>query len=324
VQVNDHPSLSSQVLGRKPIRPARLRYIKLGQAGKWERESIDKGIIRFGFGTAAPDRYAICRAGRWDELARSFEAQGEPKGNATRFTNETRAFFEADESTLWLTFVGERMYWGFLDESPAEPHADMKGTWRPVRGGWNSTDIAGSPLTRDRLSGSVTKLTAYRGTSCRVEPSVADYVVRRINGQRTPEVERALAAAEGLREAVVALMRLLGPRDFELLVDLVFSASGWRRLGIVGKTQKTLDLDLLLPSTGERAFVQVKSATSQGELDDYVQRLADAGPYDRMFFVYHSGNASTSDERVIVIGPNKLAEMVLDAGLVDWLVRKTS
>jgi hypothetical protein len=53
-------------------------------------------------------------------------------------------------------------------------------------------------------------------------------------------------------------MKLLGPRDFETLVDLVFSTSGWRRQGVVGKTQKTLDLDLILPSTGERAFVQVK------------------------------------------------------------------
>jgi hypothetical protein len=45
-------------------------------------------------------------------------------------------------------------------------------------------------------------------------------------------------------------MQLLGPGDFETLVDLVFFTSGWRREGIVGKTQKTLDIDLVLPSTG--------------------------------------------------------------------------
>ena len=43
-----------------------------------------------------------------------------------------------------------------------------------------------------------------------------------------------------------------------------------------------------------------------------------------MFFVYHSGNAETDDERVIVIGPEKLAEMAVDAGLATWLVRKVS
>jgi hypothetical protein len=73
-----------------------------------------------------------------------------------------------------------------------------------------------------------------------------------------------------MKEASLALMKLLGWRDFELLVDLVFTSSGWRRVGIVGKTQKTLDLDLILPSTGERAFVQVKSTTTLAELAEYV------------------------------------------------------
>jgi hypothetical protein len=31
-------------------------------------------------------------------------------------------------------------------------------------------------------------------------------------------------------------------------------------------TPETVDLELVLPTTGERAFVQVKSATSQSEL----------------------------------------------------------
>jgi len=33
-------------------------------------------------------------------------------------------------------------------------------------------------------------------------------------------------------------MNLLIPQDFELLVDLVFSNSGWRHVGQLGKTQK--------------------------------------------------------------------------------------
>jgi hypothetical protein len=79
-----------------------------------------------------------------------------------------------------------------------------------------------------------------------------------------------------------------------------------------------------LPSTGERAFVQVKSRTTPAELAEYVGRLDDVGYYDRMFFVYHSGAAETDDERVTVIGPDKPAEMSLDAGLVTWLIRKVS
>jgi hypothetical protein len=149
-------------------------------------------------------------------------------------------------------------------------------------------------------------------------------VVRRINGHKTPEVERAVAALAAMKVSARELMQLLGPRDFETLVDLVFSTSGWRRQGIVGKTQKTLDLDLALPSTGERAFVQVKSRTTSTELAEYVGKLEDHGPYDRMFYVFHSGEADTDDDRISVIGPEKLAELVADAGLVNWLIRKVS
>jgi hypothetical protein len=95
-------------------------------------------------------------------------------------------------------------------------------------------------------------------------------------------------------------------------------------LGPVGKTQKTLDLDLTLPSTGDRAFVQVKSKTTSSELAEYVRKIDEVGSDHRMFSVYHSGDAHTEDDRVIVIGPEKLSEMVLDAGLVNWLIRKVS
>lgn len=167
-------------------------------------------------------------------------------------------------------------------------------------------------------------MAAYRGTSCDVD--VAEYVIRRVNGLKMPEVERALAASHELRVSVLGLMRMLTPQDFELLVDLVFTTSGWRRVGVVGRTQDTLDLDLILPSTGERAFVQVKSKTTSAEFQSYVAKLGErADLYARMFYVYHSGEPSPSDDRrVTLIGPESLAALVVDAGLAGWLVEKVS
>ena len=127
-----------------------------------------------------------------------------------------------------------------------------------------------------------------------------------------------------LKLAVLGMVRLLLPKDFEVLVELVFSTSGWRRHGVVGGTQKTLDLDLVLPSTGERAFVQVKSKTDSAELAKYVEVFEALRIFDHMFFAYHSGVAQSDDERVTVIGPGKLAEMTVEAGLANWLVRKVS
>jgi hypothetical protein len=268
--------------------------------------------------------FLLCQSRRWDEVVQSFIAEGKDKGTATRFTNELRLFLEDDGTTLWITFMNERLYWGLVESAPAEPHADGAGVWRTVRRGWRGTDLGGNPLSKDRLSGALTKLAAYRGTSCDVD--VADYVVRRINGQKMPEVERALAASAEMRSSALALMRMLTPKDFELLVDLVFTSSGWRRVGVVGKAQDTLDIDLILPSTGERAFVQVKSKTTSTELADYVAKLGErADLYGRMFYVYHSGEPSVPDDRrVTLIGPKQMATLVVDAGLTGWLVEKVS
>lgn len=304
------------------IPPNQVRYIKLGEGGSWERECLKRGIVRFGFGSAREDRFSLCRAGKWDDLTKSFIDEGKTKGTATRFTNETRLFFEDDGTTLWITFVGEQLCWGLLTSDPPERHTDGNGVWRSVAGGWRTTDLRGEPLTKERLSGALTKLAAYRGTTCGVD--VSDYVVRRINGLKSEKVEHALATLKQMQLGALELMRDLGDRDFEILVDLVFTTSGWQRQGTVGKTQKTLDLDLLLPSTGDRAVVQVKASTTSAELAQYVDKLDDLGPYDRMFYVYHSGEAGTDDERVTVIGPHKLAEMVVDAGLINWLIRKVS
>ncbi|MBI4480149.1 MAG: hypothetical protein HY651_09020 [Acidobacteria bacterium] len=304
------------------ISPTHVRYIKLGEGGKWEKECLKKEIIRFGFGSSNSDRFPLCRAGQWKDLKKSFLVAGKTKGTATRFTNETRRFFEDDGSMLWLTFMGDILYWGRLAPHPPMPHSDGDGVWRTVEGGWCCTDLNGEQLKKERLSGALTKLAAYRGTSCGVEAK--KYLIRRINGEKTPEIERAVLALGELKHSALDLMRLLGPQDFETLVDLVFSTSGWRRQGIIGKTQKTLDLDLFLPSTGERAFVQVKSKTTSSQLAEYIGKFEELGSFDRMFYVYHSGEAETDDDRVTIIGPERLAELVMDSGLANWLIRKVS
>lgn len=307
-----------------PINPKRVRYIKLGEAGRWEQECLDKGIIRIGFGSATPKRFDLCRSGRWDALAASFRAEGKDKGTAARFTRELRLFFEDDGKTLWITFMVGRLHWGMVDKTRARLHEDGEGVVRRLSHGWRSADIKGNSLDKDRLSGALTKLAAYRGTSCDVD--VAEYVVRRINALKLPEVERALAASEEMRASVLGLLRMLTPRDFELLVDLVFTTSGWRRTGVVGRAQDTVDFDLVLPSTGERAFVQVKSKTTARELAEYVAKLGErADLYSRMFYVYHSGEpGSPNDHRATLIGPTQLADLVLGAGLTGWLIEKVS
>jgi hypothetical protein len=302
------------------LRAARVRYIKLGEGGEWAEECIRDSTLRIGFWTET--HFSLCAAGQWAELAQAYERQHLAKSTVTRFVNEVRAVYEDPGETLWITFHNLRLYWAFVDTSvPPWIAGTGHGSLRKTRGAWRSTDVNGNELMMVGLSGQLTKTASYRGTSC----DVADpnYVTSRINGQQRPEVLDALRLAGELETTIIRMMRLLTPMDFELLVDLVFAGSGWRRMGTLGRTQKTVDMELELPSTGERAFVQVKSETTQGQFDDYCIGFGQA-QLDKMFYVFHTGAVENTTRNVIVIGPERLARMVLQAGLVFWLTEKVA
>jgi hypothetical protein len=133
------------------ISPAQVRYIKLGWHGEWEEECLEKGIVRLGFWTGKPSRYRLCRDQNWDELNKIFRREGHNKSKATEFANEVRYFFSDPGTTLWITFHGDRLYWGFLRRGDPRRYADDGSTWRPVLNGWQSEDSRGVPLTKGRL-----------------------------------------------------------------------------------------------------------------------------------------------------------------------------
>lgn len=300
------------------IAPKSVRYIKLGEGGVWEKQCIEQGLLRFGTDSGNPETLQWASEGSWNEIAASWRTV-KSQGTATRFTNETQLYFEAGPEDLWITFVGERFYWGFLEPGVPTPiEADLSSV-RKLRDGWRCVDRDSKPLLKSNLPGSITSLAAYRGTSCSVK--AAAHVVHRINAELSEEVRRAESVRSELLHSLVPLIRRLGPRDFEVLVELIFGASGWRRIDSTGGTRKLLDLDLELPSTGERAFVQVKARTSQTEFESYVQKGKD-GVFNRMFYVYHTGTVTTDDDAITVIDATRLARMTLDAGLTDWVIRK--
>lgn len=288
--------------------------------GAWEEECLRDGVIRFGYQETPHD---LCIARRWDEV-RDFWA--ERRGNATTATNDVRqirTFYESTESSLFITFAQGLLHW-CRPSGPVEVLATEEGNRRRATvDGWHSKSIGGQPLSSDRLSGNLLKVQMFKGTICKVKQR--DYLLRKLNDELSPEVMAAEEAEGTMIAAIVGLMRLLTWQDFELLVDLISSASGWRRVGIVGGVQKTLDLELLLPSTGWRAFVQIKSQATPANLRDYAARFTQADIYQHMFFVWHTG--SIADEKadgITLIEPERLARMCHDAGLASWLRDKAS
>jgi hypothetical protein len=84
----------------KKINPVAVRYIKLGEGGRWEQECVGEGIIRFGFWTGQASLFKLCLSGSWEEVREYHLDAKRTKGNSTRATNETKVFFEDPGNTL--------------------------------------------------------------------------------------------------------------------------------------------------------------------------------------------------------------------------------
>jgi hypothetical protein len=312
-------------IDENPISPSMVRFIKLGEGGRWEEKCLTEGLVMIRFPEIT---HELGKSRDRAKIHEAFLGQGLTQGTATNYSNQILDFFSPCDNILWITFARGHLWWAFTDRevipmSAIEPDAEKGVRFRRTKGGWRNKSLGGFPLHIEDLSGRLTQMAGFRGTMCKVKES--DYVIRKINDEDMPEIIEAKKTRSALLETIKTLIQLLTWQDFELLVDLVFAQSGWRRIGEVGGLQKTVDLQLELPSTGETAFVQVKSKTDQAQLDSYLDQLK-ARPHTRMFYVYHSAPASlqTSDPRCILVNADRLASMVLDAGLTNWIIKKAS
>ena len=296
-----------------------VRYIKLGQNGRWAKRSIDNGEIHFGY-RGIP--HELCAGGSWAEVERVLAPMRNSPGAVTSGVREVRDFYELDREALWITTHGRYLWWAFA-EADVEWIGETEDSGARVRrtvSGWSNKDVTGRPLVLDQLSSKLTQVAGYRSTICDVRHK--DYLLRRINGLTEPIVEEA----ENVRAQLVSVARrlIVGLHwsDFETLTDLIFARSGWQRLTLVGRDA---DIDILFqqPSTKETAFVQVKSSSGQAELDDYYERFQNSDA-DRFFFVCHSPKGTLrlpADKRCHLWVGDELASVVVRHGLFDWALQ---
>ncbi|MDI6886291.1 MAG: hypothetical protein QMD22_08140, partial [archaeon] len=274
--------------------------------------------IRLGFNETD---HEACLAGKWDKIRNDELNNGRAKGKATEITNEIRRFYEEGEETLWITFYANRMWWCFAQKEVERLPDGSKA--RKVIGQWRDTDIHGCPLSFETISGKLLQVRGFRGTNCSVDLA---YVTNKINGITPPEVARSMDCLEALRSSLIPLIQNLTWKDFELLVDLVFSNAGWQRISVLGKTEKNIDLDLRSPVTGERVMVQIKAASDKEEFEYYCQEFSRMKDFVAFFYVVHTPKKSLAyakaPARTQLVFAEQLAKLVIDGGLVGWLIEK--
>lgn len=89
---------------------------------------------------------------------------------------------------------------------------------------------------------------------------------------------------------------------------------------------KGVDLELEDPITHDNFKVQIKSKASLAEFDRFKRDFAGKGCH-KLFFVCHSPKdsllkAKRGQRQVELLLPERLAEMVVDLGLTDWLMNR--
>ncbi|MBX3482409.1 restriction endonuclease [Phenylobacterium sp.] len=293
-----------------------MRYIKLGEGGAWLRECLQADQLLFQ--DLVP--HEVAAGGDWDTARRLYGDDDRAQiGNDLR---EIRDFYKQPTDCLWITFGQGRLWWAFA-EAEVTMRADgvrVRKTLKP----WSCQDRAGRELLISDLSTSLTQTASYRRTICSVAAEA--YLLRRLNAEADPLVERAEGLTADLTAVAGEMIAGLHWRDFEVLVDLIFSRSGWRRIAAVGGSgQPDSDLILQQAVTGERAFVQIKSKATAATLRDYLARFEAYPDMDRFFFACHSPAGRLEgpvDARVRLWLRPELAAQAMEAGLTGWLMDK--
>jgi hypothetical protein len=297
-------------------------YLKLGRGGEWANDAIATGRARIGWKSTPLDQIVN---GRWGVIKKALAKEAKTKGAGTTDANALQLFCTSTPGDVWITFHGSKLWWARVKGPVKE---DSISKYRDLVDGWHDNSEKGEALLANQIPGSIAQLQGFRGTICRVREREA--LLRLLSGERSPEY---LDLARSKRDLVAAMGRAITRlhwKDFEILVDLVFRQSGWRRISRVGEQMRSVDLELKEPITGDQYQVQVKSRATKATVEACKKEFG-ATEFRKFYFFVHSPDAALckvgndlNDESFEVILPERLAEMVVDGGLTTWLLDKIS
>lgn len=304
------------------VKANKVLFIKLGKGASFFDDCVKDNCLRLDYREV---KHELCLNKQWDEVSKYYMSKENKKlQTATNHSNQIRQFYEEDENTLWITFQSNKMWWCF--SKPEITLLPDNTKTRPVIGKWSDKDIYGNDLKFSGISGKLLKTQGFRGTICSVDEK--EYALSKINGEENKQVVEAKKALSTLKGKLSLLIKNLHWKDFEVLVDLIFRQAGWQRVGFLGEEQKTIDLDLFAPVTGERAAVQIKSKSNKKEFSEFQSEVSKMRDYQHFYFVVHTNQnelmSSEIELKTKLLFVEQVAELAISAGLVDWVIKKTS
>ena len=259
------------------------------------------------------------------EIERRMRVQYGSKRGATQDFNQLRDLIDTPSQHVWITFEDRYLWWcTVVDGATVNPDGESskKGNfWLACDRPWSNRSLNGKLLAMADLPGTVTTVAGFKGTVC--TPRAWHEILRIIHDEKDPDVALATLARAEYKQAVEKIVKRLSPQDFEQLIDLILTRTGWVRISTLGKVLKGIDLEAENRTADEIAFVQVKSSATQRVLNDYVEQFSNQRDrYARMIFAVHSPSGeltAPADLPIHLWTCDRVAEFVVHAGLGEWV-----
>jgi hypothetical protein len=302
-------------------------FIKLGKKGAYEHDCIHNNRLRFGYDYISIENLQTLN---WEginaDISSNFPGK-KKKGTRTKVIKEITKILTSTTNDLWTTYHGTKLYWTkFNFEEINEDKLFVHNSrYCDLPDGWKSTDINNKPLYLSEIPGEIAKTRGYQGTICNAEKQALNHLINDIPSKQLENIRHTRLE---LIKSVSKGLGKLHQKDNELLTDLIFKASGLKRISSLGENLKFIDLELIDFLTGDRYLVQVKARSNLRDLifyrDEFRKHSKD---YRKMYyFVYNPSRdlLEYSDDNTdfLLMLPNQIAEKVVEFGLIDWLMHK--
>lgn len=307
-------------------------YIKLGEGGKWENDSIENGKIRIGWRNVPIE---LLQKNNWDEIKqlvdKDFNERGKKNGSTNDF-NALKNICNSNENTVFITFSNGKMYWATAKNNSI--NEDSISKYMLTSFPWSDKDIENfKTFEINQISGRITKYQLYMGTCCKIGNDIGefDYLKQIINKQESEDCIKLISSIELLKDSLIKPIQTLIPKDFEILIDLIFRNNGWRRTSVLGEVMKFFDLVLEEPFTNKLFGVQIKSSCGVSDFKNYADKFESdySNNFDTLYFIVHSPKnkenlieLSKQYENTKLLTVEEIADLVINAGLVKWIMDK--
>lgn len=306
--------------------PSTVRYVKNGPKGRWWNEAKEKAQVHLGWKRIPHDLLLVPDFVRIEQIIRDDSGT---RSGATKEFKALKDLLDNPSKHLWITF-GDGFIWWCTVHNTVTVNPDGEGLkrghfWLKCDREWSNRSIGGRLLAVSDLPGTVTTTRGFRATVC--TPSAWQAIVRLIRDEKDRDAELAATARSHYESAVLGAIKKLQWKDFEQLIELILSRTGWARVSTIDKTQEGIDIEVENLAASELAFVQVKSSAGQAVLDKYVTDFENRREhYARMIFAVHSPvgelKIPNANPYVQVWRAERIADLVVRLGLGEWVERK--